>query len=109
MPQSIIEVAARIAPLSIPAFADYCVLYFTDGEHIQRSASAHRHPTEQERLARLRIDVRPGSDDSTDVLTHAFRTRTPVLLTDLVHEPPPPPLLVPFPEIATASFNATWR
>ena len=104
--EAIFEVAERIATLSIPAFADYCVLYFTDGEHIQRSASAHRHPTEQERLARLRIDVRPGSDDSTDVLTHAFRTRTPVLLTDLVHEPPPPPLQVPFPEIATASFMA---
>ena len=104
--EAIFEAAERIAMLSIPAFADYCVLYFTDGEHIQRSASAHRDPTGQELLARLRVDVRPGSDDPTDVLTHAFRTRTPVLLTDLIHEPPPPPLQAPFPEITTASFMA---
>lgn len=102
----IFAAAEQIVALSIPAFADYCALLFTDGERILHTASAHRDPSCQPRLTRQMRAFRPGSADPGDVLAHALRTRTPVLLHDLTREAPPSPLRAPLPDLPTASFMA---
>jgi signal transduction histidine kinase len=75
------QTLASVAQLAVQSLADWCVVYLSDGEHVQRLEVSHRHPGQQELAETLRDFP---IDRSQPFLAREVLVRREPILTPLV-------------------------